>query len=339
MVGYGFEDLQAGKREFSQRFRRYVDVAEAEIESIGTKLAGPENIVGVATEYKVSQGQLTGQPCIKVYVVEKLDRDLIEPDYFVSPDAVKGLPTDVEAVGEIVAELDPRCYLELEGGISVGHLAITAGTLGYFVRKAGDTRRLFVLSNNHVLANCNRCEAGEFVVQPGPKDGGNHAEDQHPGSCGSLDTCVGALADWHTIDPSKDNEIDAAIAEVLWRPWQPRIRHLGTVNGVERAQRNTKVVKVGRTTGLTHGTIVADDADIRVRYRDRQGRTLFLAWFVDQIAVRGDYGPFSRGGDSGSTYLDENNKIIGLHFAAGNGRSFGNHIDQVFQKLGIDLAY
>lgn len=338
MTSYNLEAIQSGKSRLSQTFRASrLQVAEAEIEAIGTKRTGLENIVGVATEYKTSQGQPADQLCIKVYVVEKLDRELIEPEYFVSPDLTGGLPTDVEAIGEIVTQLDPLCYPVLEGGVSIGHLTAITGTLGCFVRKVGDRERVYVLSNNHVLANSNLGQKGNLIVQPGPHDGGSH-DTGHPGDCSSTDKCIGTLVHWHKIDPQDDNEVDAAIAKVMWRRYVPRIKHLGNIQGVERAQRGAKVAKVGRTTGLTRGTIVADDADIRVTYK-KGTRHQFTAWFVNQIAVRGEYGLFSREGDSGSAYLNENNKIVGLHFAGGNGISFGNHIEQVLQTLGVELVY
>src|SRR3989337_1269463 len=59
-------------------------------------------------------------------------------------------------------------------GISTGHRAITAGTLGCLVRKGG---QLFILSNNHVLANSNDARRGDAILQPGPHDGGRFPED------------------------------------------------------------------------------------------------------------------------------------------------------------------
>jgi hypothetical protein len=49
-------------------------------------------------------------------------------------------------------------------GSSVGHVRVTAGTIGAFVQRGGKT---FILSNNHVLADENRGTNGDAVVQPG----------------------------------------------------------------------------------------------------------------------------------------------------------------------------
>ncbi len=331
----GFDEARSAKLALSARYRDYRTVPEAEIEAIGTREAGIENIVGVATSYKVVGGRKADQACVKVYVVKKLGSEYVQANYFV-PETFEDVPTDVEEIGEIVAELDTGCHSPLEGGISVGHIGITAGTLGCFVRNRGGTETPFALSNNHVLADVNRAQQGDMIVQPGPMDGGAHTGALHPGDCGSPDTCIGTLVWWEPIDPTADNEIDAAIAEVNWRKWDPAIRLLGRISGGDRATIDARIAKVGRTTDLTKGSVEADDADIRVRYRDSSGRTLFTAEFVDQIAVLGESGRFSKGGDSGSVYLDEEKRVVGLHFAGAGGRSFGNHIEPVLDKLNVE---
>ena len=50
-------------------------------------------------------------------------------------------------------------------GASVGHVRVTAGTIGAFVRRG---ERVFLLSNNHVLAASNEASIGDFIRQPGP---------------------------------------------------------------------------------------------------------------------------------------------------------------------------
>lgn len=51
-------------------------------------------------------------------------------------------------------------------GVSVGHIAVTAGTLGGFVRRHGEAT-VYLLSNNHVLAAANRAAPGDAILQPG----------------------------------------------------------------------------------------------------------------------------------------------------------------------------
>jgi len=83
---------------------------------------------------------------------------------------------DVRFVGRIEKRATPWYQARqrpLLIGCSVGHFAVTAGTLGVFVHKIDDpAKALYMLSNNHVLANENRGKRGDQVLQPGDLDGG-----------------------------------------------------------------------------------------------------------------------------------------------------------------------
>jgi delta-aminolevulinic acid dehydratase/porphobilinogen synthase len=55
----------------------------------------------------------------------------------------------------------------------VGHFNITAGTLGCLVKKtAVDDDEIFILSNNHVLADSNQAQIGNDIIEPSKLDGG-----------------------------------------------------------------------------------------------------------------------------------------------------------------------
>jgi len=94
------------------------------------------------------------------------------------------------ALSEIVVNQVPTGYIDAlnkrgrirpaPGGVSVGHFAITAGTLGCLCvgNRPPRSSRLMILSNNHVLANCNICKVGDCICQPGPYDGGKCPADQ-----------------------------------------------------------------------------------------------------------------------------------------------------------------
>src|SRR3954454_2964111 len=82
---------------------------------------------------------------------------------------------DVRVIGPVhaLASTDPG---DLQGrvrplrpGISVAQPAVTAGTLGGFVRVGG---QLAIVSNTHVLAASDAAAIGDAVLQPGPADGG-----------------------------------------------------------------------------------------------------------------------------------------------------------------------
>lgn len=81
---------------------------------------------------------------------------------------------DVRYVGPVIKRNVPwsrQVHRPLVIGASIAHFAVTAGSVGAFVRKkrGGAT---YLLSNNHVLADENRGEAGDAIVQPGSADGG-----------------------------------------------------------------------------------------------------------------------------------------------------------------------
>lgn len=72
-------------------------------------------------------------------------------------------------------------------GVSVGHHAIRAGTLGCLARKHGDEDGIYILSNNHVLADGDRGKIGDLILEPAPDDGGK------------LDDPIAKLSDFEPI--------------------------------------------------------------------------------------------------------------------------------------------
>jgi len=130
------------------------------------------NVVGVGIGKKNDDGL----PSIRVMVKEKRPLAALHPKE-VLPQAINGFLTDVVQVGEIKA-LQARTdrWRPALGGVSIGHYKITAGTLGTVVRDKASGAPL-ILSNNHVLANSNEANIGDPILQPGPYDGGNVADD------------------------------------------------------------------------------------------------------------------------------------------------------------------
>jgi len=85
-------------------------------------------------------------------------------------------------------------------GISVGHIEVTAGTLGCFVTRSDSSGKAMILSNNHVLANENNAKKGDLIIQPGRVDRGQQPRD-----------AVGRLFRFVRLK-KRGNAIDAAIA-------------------------------------------------------------------------------------------------------------------------------
>jgi len=93
----------------------------------------------------------------------------------------QGVPVEVYVTGFIEAlQLRTDKWRPAPGGVSVGHYAITAGTIGCVVHDK-ETGKRMILSNNHILADCNDAEIGDPIEQPGPFDqgGGDDGDDSN----------------------------------------------------------------------------------------------------------------------------------------------------------------
>jgi hypothetical protein len=185
-------------------------------------------------------------------------------------------------------------------GVEIGPLGGSyVGTLGCFVRRgAGDAGPLFALSNNHVLANVNRFVLGARFTQPF--------------SAAAADV-VATLSDYEPIAfPSPGaqprNVMDAAIAAVsdTRAVTLGRILNIASYEPTLRAPRpGLRVIKAGRTTGVTRGTITAVRVrGVNVNYGTQA--TPIVATFDNAITITGAAGAtFSMPGDSGAVILDE----------------------------------
>ena len=334
-------DLRAAKRELVGRYLLAAPAAFAvHVAAAGRRISpGPrpvDNVVGLGVGEKVVVNRLAGELCVKVYVRRKLvEAEVPEADRI--PTTIAGIPTDVEQVG-LISALQQPCSVDRQRhhepapcGVSVGHVAITAGTIGAVVRDSGrtDNGRRYILSNNHVLANSNAAQAGDAIFQPGPLDGGTPAGNR-----------IGQLTRFAPIKfgATDENKVDCAIAEVPTDAVLGDVCSIGPIGGPVQPTRDTAVWKHGRTTGLTRGVITDVDADIRVSFGDAG-----VALFVDTVAVRGlpPTTPFSDGGDSGSIILDRpQNRACALLFAGADGAdvTFANPIRAVLGRLRVRLV-
>lgn len=214
-------------------------------------------------------------------------------------------------------------------GVSVGHVAITAGTLGTCCYDAGTfpgiPPRYYILSNNHVLANSNAASIGDPILQPGPFDGGVLPAD-----------LIARLSRFVPIkfiqagQPPPLNLVDAAIAEGEFHDLDRRIYWVGDLKGVNNVPTvGMPVQKTGRTTNWTTGTIQNINATVDVNYSG--GR---VARFAQQILTSN----MSAGGDSGSLVADLDEKAVGLLFAGSAAVTIINPIGPVQSLLGIRVA-
>jgi hypothetical protein len=256
----------------------------------------------------------------------------ISPGIQASLDAIKIAArgeVSIRSVGRVVKQQLTTRVRPLSIGYSVGHVKITAGTIGCFVSsqlpgEPGD----FILSNNHVLADENRARPGDEIVQPGPADGG-----QSPGDV------VADLSRFVPLTLTGKNDIDAAAALVVEGIAVDALtlQGLGALAGVRETplESGETVWKVGRTTGLTQGTVTATEVDdLAVGYDI--GTLVFDNQVEIGPAVAGQ--PFSMGGDSGSLIVDAQRFAVALLFAGNDvDATYANPIAAVFSGLRVRL--
>jgi subtilase family serine protease len=257
------------------------------------------------------------------------------------PVALDGVPVTVRVTGRIMAFSDPKTRKRPAPlGYSVGHPNITAGTIGARVRDA--LGRVYILSNNHVLAHSNGATIGDAALQPGPIDGGTAADQ------------IATLSDFQTLlFGGVNNTMDAAIAlssvDVLDNAvpsddgyGMPNSTIYGDANGDglfddPNALLGLNVQKYGRTTKLTHGQISGVNATVQVCYEVVEFVCTKIARFVNQLII--SPAGFSNGGDSGSLIVtdDENLNPVALLFAGSATVTIGNRIDLVLNRFGVTI--
>lgn len=314
-------------------------------------LLSKRNVVGCGVGYKVVGGRRTEELCVVVSVTKKLPEDQLSPDDIV-PKKLDDVKTDVQETGEIRALNQSRKdrWRPAPGGVSCGHIDITAGTLGCLVKRGGE---VFILSNNHVLANSNEGATGDPILQPGRYDGGTMADriavledfvpihfERAPSTCRvadiiarSLNAAARALGSTHRFQTyqimEETNSVDAAVARPLSNDLvEERILEIGEPKGVVQATLGMKIKKSGRTTGVTTGQIQQLHATVRVSYGENK-----YALFTDQLIA----GAMCAGGDSGSAVLDENDMVTGLLFAGSDVSTVINPIQKVIKALDIEF--
>jgi hypothetical protein len=295
------------------------------------------NVVAIGVGYKTIDNVRTDEPAVVVSVVKKLP--LVQlPETSRVPKVLGGMQTDVVETGRIYALQDPTQKMRpARPGVSIGHYQITAGTLGCLVQRDG---QVYILSNNHVLANSNAGQLGDAILQPGPYDGGT-SEDQIatleqfvPVGFGvSLLGCLSLTSLLRSLGLSSAPKINEPGNNTVARPLSPDlvdpdILNIGIPAGVGTAGLGTQVQKSGRTTGLTTDQINQIDVTVSVLYGNR------IAIFKNQLMA----GAMSQGGDSGSAVLDMNKQVVGLLFAGSDTTTIMNPIQLVLDALQVQLV-
>ena len=298
------------------------------------------NVVGVGIAEKLVQGRPTGVLAVKFFVRTKFPKSAVARSQAL-PKTIDGLPVDIEEAGTFRALAkrrrragasaatmpNPRIRMRPAlPGCSIGFRIpgdqfVMCGTFGALVKTS---RHIYILSNNHVLADENRLPLHSPIFQPALMDDGRIASDQ-----------IAELSRFIRLRATRFNKIDAALAEPLARNLVGRnVLHIGAVGGTATAEIDMMVHKFGRTTSYTAGRVTSVDTDVVVEYETAEFS------FENQIIVRGANNQmFSDSGDSGSIILQRGtNAAIGLLFGGSPSHTIVNHIGNVLRSLRVRMA-
>jgi hypothetical protein len=208
------------------------------------------------------------------------------------------------------------------GGVSIGHPKITAGTL---TCRALDKRSLEIiggLSNNHVIAldwgEVHEGKLGDSTLQPGPYDGGIDPTDK-----------IGELLKYIPVKLDEDNLVDAAVfdSDELKR----EVLEVGNPSHTIEPKVGMKVLKSGRTSGVTYGTILDVNATLMIDGGEGWGSCLFKNQIVISPAILSP-------GDSGSWIGEVDTfNTVGLGFAGSDTLSVANPALTVEELLGVEI--
>ena len=318
------EDIAAASAAFS---------AQGALSAFATALT---NVHATGVGVRVRGGEIVpNEFTIKVFVYEKLDLGSDTPS--ITSQQFQGVDIDVQhlpiqqALVQTPTNTTPAQHRArvrpIIGGLQINPFSRGfVGTLGCLVRRGN---QLFALSNNHVMADTNQLPLGTPIGQP---------------SAFNPTDRFATLSDFEPIlfpSPGRfpRNRIDAAIAAVT----DESLVQTGTMFGipnyspVARAPLpRMRVIKSGRTTGITTGRIIATRVNgVRVNFADR-GDPPLLATFDNCVEVQADSGSFSNPGDSGSVILDETTgRPVSLLFAGDGVTTTGCNFGEVMARFNV----
>lgn len=293
------------------------------IRAKGTEYLSDPNITSVGIGHKNGDGPI----CIQFTVSAKGDSVIESLLTKRIPETIEvegqEFPTDViqrtfhpsykmvetEQLDDRRKRVDP-----IRPGVSVSHIAETAGTLGLVVFDR-TTGVACILSNWHVLHG-NNGRVGDTIVQPGPFDDNNVA----------LNT-AGTLLRSHLGAAG-----DCALARIRQRDFDRSVYGLDVVpKRMAQVELGDAVVKSGRTTAVTYGIVRRVDVMSKIDYGNPAGVQAIGGFEIGPDPDRpAEDEEISKGGDSGSAWLiadgDKPTDIFaGLHFAGEAGANTDEH--------------
>lgn len=287
------------------------------------------NVVGVSVGRKRVGKETTSTPCIRIYVRHKFL--LPRGSKFALKKKFGGFPTDIIAVGtprrmandgtldlKRARPAYPGCWVTAEPPTEISFPM--PGTFGAVLEDENGV--LYILSNNHVLANEGQNSKGDLVYQP---------INESPNKIAKLAAVI-------PLNRSGANKVDCALAKVIQTKdvtgvLPDPIGQLTSTSPLD-PQVGMKVEKFGATTGHTIGTVIGTNATFKVDYTTAPGLLL-----VDQIQIENGDGDFCGHGDSGSLVVDvETKQAVGLLTVNMDGFALANRLSNVIAVLSTKLG-
>ncbi|TAI65938.1 hypothetical protein [Bradyrhizobium sp. Leo170] len=286
------------------------------VERVRTVFEDP-NIVGIGIADKITEKKDTGELSVCFYVEKKIAKSRMKSQKMIPPvlsvPGRKAVFTDVQAIGKVRPQVNKQ-KSPLLSGYSIGNLTDT-GTLGAIVKKG---KKLFVLSNSHVLAKSGLGKVGDKIVFPGESDNGGRDQ---------VVATLSAILKFKTGDDFL-NRVDAALAEIdqdFLDKIDFSIRGAASPFATTNPVRGMKIVTRGRTSEDADGEVQDVHFRIVMPYPG-----LGKIGFLDQVKCT----HYSKPGDSGAIIVDKaSKKIVGLHFAGSGAASIFNPIAEVMKAL------
>jgi hypothetical protein len=306
-------------------------------------LLGKAHVLGVGLGEKHTNGRATGVPAVKVFVSRKLPTAVLTSSDLVPPSLQSShgeAVTDVEEMAPVMAPVQRQSAgnpdetaLSLRsvqrpvfGGLSASHFQFEIGTIAIPVADRTTSER-YLLSNNHVFARLNNASIGDPIIQPALIDGGSTANN----TIATLHRFIPLKLDGTSI-----NIVDAALALIEPDAELGQVAFVGAPAGVRPARNlsaGESVRKVGRTTGLTSGTVVSIGTRLQINYA--------IAGFGNQVAMFDEQiltSPMADFGDSGSLLLDKAGNAVGMLGGGSTTHTVYNPCDSIEELLSITIG-
>jgi hypothetical protein len=273
------------------------------------------NLIGLGFGAKETEGALTGDLAVRIYVKRKLPKSEL-PHGICVPTAVNGITTDVVAVGALRFHARPVAF-----GAGISHAQGKPGSLGCVVTTTDGT--WYALSACHVLAPAGIAEIGDEIVEPAAPQAGAAR--------------IATLADFEALKPDDEvsiNRFDAAIARLDRKA--DVLNRIPAIGSVRTATMDPvlyeSVRKFGAGTLHTLGIVTDVFADVSFAMGGENYR------FDDVLEVTGCGSRFSEGGDSGALVVDAlTNSPIGLVIGGARDRTYVSPIARVLNRFGAHL--